>query len=57
MILVAFPEMMPLAERLAPALGAEPRVLDWHHFPDGESLISLPGDLEGADVALIAKGR
>ena len=57
MILVAFPEMMPLAERLAPALGAEPRVLDWHHFPDGESLISLPGDLEGADVALLATLR
>ncbi|MGB6229065.1 MAG: ribose-phosphate diphosphokinase [Litorimonas sp.] len=57
MILVAFPEMMPLAERLAPALGAEPRVLDWHHFPDGESLISLPGHLEGADVALLATLR
>ncbi|MBC2861635.1 ribose-phosphate diphosphokinase [Stappia sp. 28M-7] len=57
MILVAFPEMMPLAERLAPALGAEPRVLDWHHFPDGESLISLPGDLEGADVVLLATLR
>ena len=57
MILVAFPEMMPLAERLAPALGAEPRVLDWHRFPDGESLVSLPGDLEGADVALLATLR
>ncbi|MEX5601174.1 ribose-phosphate diphosphokinase [Pseudophaeobacter sp. C1-32P7] len=57
MILVAFPEMMPLAEDLAPALGADLLTLDWHHFPDGESLISLPGDLEGADVALLATLR
>ena len=57
MILVAFPEMRPLAEDLAPALGADLLTLDWHHFPDGESLISLPGDLEGADVALLATLR
>jgi ribose-phosphate pyrophosphokinase len=57
MILVAFPEMMPLARDLAPALGADLRALDWHHFPDGESLVTLPGDLEGADVALLASLR
>ena len=57
MILVAFPEMRPLAEDLAPALGADLLALDWHHFPDGESLISLPGDLDGADVAFLATLR
>ena len=61
MILVAFPEMMPLARDLAPALGADlgadPSALDWHHFPDGESLVTLPGDLDGADVALLASLR
>ena len=57
MILVAFPEMRPLAEDLAPALGADLLTLDWHHFPDGESLISLPGDLDGADVAFLATLR
>lgn len=61
MILVAFPEMMPLARDLAPALGADLRAdlraLDWHHFPDGESLVTLPGDLDGADVALLASLR
>ena len=57
MILVAFPEMMPLARDLAPALGADLRALDWHHFPDGESLVTLPGDLEGADLALLASLR
>lgn len=57
MILVAFPEMRPLAEDLALALGADLLALGWHHFPDGESLISLPGDLDGADVAFLATLR
>ena len=57
MILVPFPEMRPLAEDLAPALGAELRALDWHRFPDGESLITLPFGLEGEDVALLATLR
>ena len=57
MILVTFPEMRPLAEDLAPAIGAELRELDWHRFPDGESLISLPGNLDGAHVALLATLR
>ncbi|MSU92191.1 ribose-phosphate diphosphokinase, partial [Rhodobacteraceae bacterium 2CG4] len=57
MILVPFPEMQPLAEDLAPAIGAELRTLDWHRFPDGESLISVPGSLDGADVALLATLR
>jgi len=57
MILMAFPEMRPLAEPLASAMGAELRALDWHHFPDGESLMTLPGDLDGADLALLANLR
>lgn len=57
MILVPFPEMRPLAEDLAPAIGADLLELDWHRFPDGESLISLLGNLDGADVALLATLR
>lgn len=57
MILIPFPEMKLLAKTLAPAMGAELRTLDWHHFPDGESLMTLPGDLDGADVALLATLR
>jgi len=61
MILVPFPEMKPLAQSLAqalaPASGVEICALDWHHFPDGESLVSLSGDLEGADVAILATLR
>ena len=57
MILIPFPEMKLLAETLAPAMGAELRTLDWHHFPDGESLMTLSGDLDGTDVALLATLR
>ena len=57
MILIPFPEMKLLTETLALAMGAELRTLDWHHFPDGESLMTLPGDLDGADVALLATLR
>ena len=41
MILIPFPEMKLLTETLALAMGAELRTLDWHHFPDGESLMTL----------------
>ena len=52
MILIPFPEMKLLTETLALAMGAELRTLDWHHFPDGESLMTLPGDLDGALLLL-----
>lgn len=57
MILIPFPEMLPFAQALAPKLGAELRPLDWHRFPDGESLMTLPSGLDGGDVALLASLR
>tara|TARA_R110000751_G_scaffold14773_1_gene47702 strand:- start:5623 stop:6528 length:906 start_codon:yes stop_codon:yes gene_type:complete len=57
MILIPFPEMLSLAQALAPELGGELRHLDWHRFPDGESLLTLPGDLDGSDIALLATLR
>jgi ribose-phosphate pyrophosphokinase len=57
MILVPFPEMNPLARSLAPALGADLSLLDWHRFPDGESLMTLPDDMRDADVAILATLR
>jgi len=57
MILLPFPDMRPLAGELASGLGLELRAIDWHQFPDGESLMTLPGDLAGADVALLATLR
>ena len=57
MILVPFPEMNPLARSLASALGADLSLLDWHRFPDGESLMTLPDDMRDADVAILATLR
>jgi len=57
MILIPFPEMIPLAETIAPHVGADLRPLKWHHFPDGESLLTLPTGLTGADVAILATCR
>jgi ribose-phosphate pyrophosphokinase len=42
---------------MAPLLGARTGPLDWHHFPDGESLITIEEDLDGVDVALVASLR
>lgn len=57
MILIPFPEMRALADRLAPLTGARVAPLDWHRFPDGESLITLKGDVRGEPVALLCTLR
>lgn len=57
MILIPFPEMTPLAAEIAAHLGAVSRPLDWHHFPDGESLVTLPDGLSGEDIAIVATLR
>lgn len=57
MILIPFTGMAPLAEEIAEYLGVESRPVDWHHFPDGESLVTLPEGLSGADVAFVATLR
>lgn len=57
MILIPFPEMRPMAERLAPLIDARVVPLDWHRFPDGESLVTLKGDVGGQPVALLCTLR
>jgi len=57
MILIPFPEMAPLADEVAEHLGVGSHPVDWHHFPDGESLVTLPEGLSGADVAFVATLR
>lgn len=57
MILIPFPEMSPLAAEIASHLGTVSRPLDWHHFPDGESLVTIPTGLSGEDVAIVATLR
>lgn len=53
-MILAFPDMRPFADELAPLLGADCMDVAWHHFPDGESLVTLPPDLAGRDVVLLA---
>lgn len=57
MILIPFPEMVPLAAKIAGYLAVASRPLEWHHFPDGESLVTIPEELSGADVAFVATLR
>ena len=46
-----------MAETLSPRLGARIAALDWHRFPDGESLVTLRGDVHGQSVALLCTLR
>jgi len=42
MLILAFSDYMPQAQRLASALGVQVQAVFLHHFPDGESLLRLP---------------
>lgn len=55
--ILAFPGMMPLGDAIAKLSGAQVGEVDLHRFPDGESLVTLPGDLAGKDVAVLATLR
>jgi len=54
LVLLPFPKQRPLAEAMAPGLGARVGRLDWRRFPDGESLVAVDEALEGAEVAIVA---
>ncbi len=51
---LAFPGMGDLSCAMANAVGGEMREVQVHHFPDGESLVTLPEISEGSDVAIVA---
>ncbi|MCP5399949.1 ribose-phosphate diphosphokinase [Novosphingobium malaysiense] len=55
--ILAFPGLMPLGDAIAKLSGAQVGEVDLHRFPDGESLVTLPGDLAGKDVAVLATLR
>lgn len=55
--LLHFPADAALAARVAALLGARAAALDWHRFPDGESLVTLPAGLDGHDVLVLASLR
>lgn len=56
-VLLPFPLQRKLTEAIAPMLAARVGRLDWRHFPDGESLVTIEEDLDGIDVALVASLR
>jgi ribose-phosphate pyrophosphokinase len=56
-VLLSFPLQRKLTEAIAPMLAARVGRLDWRHFPDGESLVTIEEDLDGIDVALVASLR
>jgi ribose-phosphate pyrophosphokinase len=56
-MLLPFPPQRTVANAIAPLLGARSGRLDWRHFPDGESLVTIEDGLDGIDVALVASLR
>ena len=53
-VLLPFPAQSRLANAMASPLGARIGGLDWHRFPDRESLITIDDALGNADVAIVA---
>jgi ribose-phosphate pyrophosphokinase len=49
--------MEALGASLAPLIGADLREVDVHRFPDGETLVTLSGEIGGRSVALLATLR
>ncbi len=56
-VLAPFPDMLPMALQLAPLIGARIVPIGWRHFPDGESLITLSGDVTDCDLAVLCTLR
>jgi ribose-phosphate pyrophosphokinase len=56
-IVLPFPADIALAKTLSQEIGARLGRLEWHHFPDGESLVTIDDDLHGANVAIVASLR
>ncbi len=52
--LLAFPDMAPLAGAMARHGDLSSSEIAIHRFPDGESLVTLPDDLSGQHVAILA---
>jgi ribose-phosphate pyrophosphokinase len=48
-----FPDDEAMAQKLIASLDAQAGVLEWRHFPDRESLITLHGECAGRDVIIV----
>lgn len=53
-VVLPFPAQQAMAADIATALSARVGTLDWRRFPDGESLVAIDDQLQGADVVLLA---
>jgi ribose-phosphate pyrophosphokinase len=53
-VLLPFPLQRAFAQDLALTMQARLGQLDWRRFPDGESLVAIEPELDGADVAIVA---
>ena len=53
-VLLPLPAQRPLAEAIAPSVGARVGRFEWRRFPDGESLVTLDESLAGCEVAIVA---
>lgn len=53
-VLLPFPAQQAMAASLADALSARVGSLDWHRFPDGESLVAIDDQLQDTEVVLLA---
>lgn len=52
-LVIALPGNMSFAGRLAAALGTEAVAIEYRQFPDGESYVRLPCEVEGRNVVLV----
>lgn len=57
LVLLPFPDQRLFAASMATSLEASVGRLDWRHFPDGESLVTVEDKLAGYEVAIIATLR
>jgi ribose-phosphate pyrophosphokinase len=53
-LLLAFAGQAALAGQIASELSAPVATLDWHRFPDGESLVAVPEAVAGRNVVIVA---
>lgn len=53
-VLLFFPGMEALATQIVERTGNHAHPVDLHHFPDGETLVTLPEQLVDQDVAILA---
>jgi ribose-phosphate pyrophosphokinase len=53
-LLLAFPDDAGLAGRVSTYLPARVGTLEWRNFPDGESLVAIGDNVQGADVVVFA---